>query len=162
VHALTESRRQELGGTEIQACVVAPATVDTPLFQHAANYTGRPVEAMKPIYPAERVAEALVACAKRPQREVLVGGMPRISSLMQVFFPGVFERQMPKMVAKDHLGEGSAPKDCGNVLEPVGPHSIHGGWRAAKGATAIGKWGPLLAIPLALLPIAFGMRALGR
>jgi nitrate/nitrite transport system permease protein len=41
--------RQELVGTGIQACVVAPGSVDTPLFDHAANYTGREMKVMPPI-----------------------------------------------------------------------------------------------------------------
>lgn len=63
VHALTSALRQELVGTRIDACVVAPATVDTPLFDHASNYSGRTIKAMPPIYRPERVAAAIVRCA---------------------------------------------------------------------------------------------------
>ena len=63
VRALGVSIRSELrldGITGIKVCTVMPATIDTPFFQHAANYTGRQVVAMPPVYGPQRVACAIV------------------------------------------------------------------------------------------------------
>lgn len=51
IRGLSASLRQEQGldGVRgVKVCTVMPATIDTPLFAHAANYTGRAVLAMPP------------------------------------------------------------------------------------------------------------------
>lgn len=135
IHALTESLRQELAGTDIHACLAVPATVDTPLFQHAANYTGREILAMRPIYRAERVAKAIVSLAERPRREAVVGSAPRLFALFEHLLPWVYERVQRVLVESDHLGElGQAPSS-GNLATPRGPHAIDGGWKARRSPT---------------------------
>jgi NADP-dependent 3-hydroxy acid dehydrogenase YdfG len=129
VHALTEALRQELRGTDIHACLVVPATVDTPFFQHAANYTGREVLAMRPIYEAKRVAAAIVRCAERPRREILVGSAPRLIMTAARVLPWLYERVQPLMVLREHLGRSGAPPTSGNFVHPLEPHQIDGGWR---------------------------------
>ena len=67
------SLRQELalsgdGAKHIHVCTVMPATIDTPFFQHAANYTGRAVKAMPPVYPAERVAKTIVPMKEKARQ----------------------------------------------------------------------------------------------
>jgi NADP-dependent 3-hydroxy acid dehydrogenase YdfG len=139
VHALTSALRQELVGTRIDACVVAPATVDTPLFDHAANYSGRTIKAMPPVYRPERVAAAIVQCAESPRREILVGMAPRVMSLMGLLVPWLWERLQPKMIDTSHLGKERAPDTAGNFATPTGPHADRGGWKEGRkdGARAL-------------------------
>lgn len=148
IHAYNEALRQELRDTDIHACIVAPGTVDTPLFQHAANYTGREVIAMRPIYEANRVAAAIVSCARQPRREVLVGSAPRMMSALQIAAPAVFERVEPKMIKRDHLGDLGAPATDGNLFSPLAPHAIEGGWKVRR---SLG-WRVLLAAAAAVVP----------
>lgn len=129
IHALTETARQELRGTDIHACLVVPATVDTPLFQHSANYTGREVLAMRPIYEAKRVAAAIVRCAERPRREVMVGMGSRLMVLMGKLVPWLYERVQPILVLRDHLGRAGAAATSGNFARPLEPHTVDGGWK---------------------------------
>lgn len=132
VHAITEALRQELVGTDIHACLVVPATVDTPLFQHAANYTGREVLAMRPIYDAKRVAAAIVRCAERPRREIRIGGAPMLMTMMARVVPWLYERVQPRMIEKDHLGALGPGPTSGNFADPREPHQVDGGWRARR------------------------------
>jgi NAD(P)-dependent dehydrogenase (short-subunit alcohol dehydrogenase family) len=47
IRVLGASLRQELrldGAKHVKVCTVMPATIDTPFFEHAANYTGRQAE----------------------------------------------------------------------------------------------------------------------
>lgn len=135
VHAITEALRQELRGTDIHACLVIPATVDTPLFQHAANYTGREVLAMRPIYDAKRVADAIVRCAQRPRREIRIGAAPALMTMMARVVPWLYERVQPRMIERDHLGparELNVAPTSGNFAEPHEPHAVDGGWRARR------------------------------
>lgn len=76
VQGLGSSLRQQLrveGVKGIHVCTVMPATIDTPHFEQAANYTGHKVVAMPPVYSPERVAHAIVDLVRHPRREVVVG-----------------------------------------------------------------------------------------
>lgn len=78
VQGLGSSLRQQLrveGLKGVHVCTVMPATIDTPHFQQAANYTGHKVVAMPPVYTPERVAAAVVGLVRHPRREVVVGPM---------------------------------------------------------------------------------------
>lgn len=132
IHAMTEALRQELLGTDIHACLVVPANVDTPLFQHAANYTGREVLAMRPISEAKRVAEAIVRCAERPRREIMVGAAPRLMVFMGRLLPWLYERVQPILVLRDHLGHAGVAATSGNFARPLEPHTVDGGWKARR------------------------------
>ena len=76
VRVLSASLRRELrldSAKGVKVCTVMPPTVDTPFFDHTANYTGRKAKAMPPVYSAERVARTIVDLIRVPRREVLVG-----------------------------------------------------------------------------------------
>jgi hypothetical protein len=47
-------------GSGIQVCTVLPGSTDTPLFQHAGNYTGRAVQPLRPMVEAEAVGALIV------------------------------------------------------------------------------------------------------
>lgn len=128
VHAIHECLRQELQGSGIDVCLVVPAAVDTPLFQHAANYSGREIVAMRPLYSPERVASAILSCAERPRREVMVGLGPRLITMFDRLVPWLYERMQPRFVSRNDLGRGGVPADPGNFIESIPPHAVHGGW----------------------------------
>lgn len=76
----------------IHVCTVLPATIDTPLFRQAANYTGRKPKALNPVYSAQEVAEAIVGLVKRPQREVIVGQDGYLMALQSTLTPDIYEQ----------------------------------------------------------------------
>ncbi|MFF8280845.1 SDR family oxidoreductase [Streptomyces lateritius] len=133
VRALSSSLRQELrldGAKDIHVCTVLPATIDTPLFEHAANYSGRKPLAMPPVYSPERVARTIVGLVRAPRREVVAGPMGRSMVLESRLMPGVAERTMARQVDRTHLSrEESAPAGHGNLHVPApGTGAAHGGW----------------------------------
>jgi short-subunit dehydrogenase len=106
VRVLGASLRQELqldGATGVKVCTVLPATIDTPFFEHAANYTGRKAKAMPPVYSAERVARTVVDLVRVPRREVIVGPMGRNLVMQAKLAPGLTERMMAMQVDRTHL-----------------------------------------------------------
>jgi hypothetical protein len=157
VRALGECLRQEIqlaGADDINVSTVMPATIDTPFFQHAANYTGRAVKAMPPVYPAESVAETIVSLVERPQREVVVGNAGRLMTMQQTLAPGMSERMLATMIDKQHLADDPAPSTSGSLFSPIGPGaSIGGGWRPADGPSRARKLATaaLVGIPAALV-----------
>jgi short-subunit dehydrogenase len=133
VRALSASLRQELlleKTKHIHVCTVLPATIDTPLFEHAANYTGRKPVAMPPVYSPERVARTVVDLVRVPRREVVVGPMGRSMVFESRVMPGMVERMMARQVDRTHLSrKESAPAGHGNLHVPVpGEGAVHGGW----------------------------------
>jgi short-subunit dehydrogenase len=157
VRALGECLRQEAqlaGADDIKICTVMPATIDTPFFQHAANYTGRAVKAMPPVYPAESVAKTIVDLVEHPRREVVVGNAGRLMAMQQSLAPGLNERMLATMVDRQHLEDFPAPSTSGSLFSPMGRGaSIEGGWRSPNGSSKVGKLATALVvgIPAALL-----------
>jgi NAD(P)-dependent dehydrogenase (short-subunit alcohol dehydrogenase family) len=140
IRGLGMSLRQELflngaRAKNIRVCTVMPATIDTPFFQHAANYTGRAVKALPPVYPPERVARTIVRLAKRPRREVFVGNSARLFWIQYLLAPGLTERLMAIMVDKLHLYQDKpAPPTSGNLFEPMAEGTgTSGGWKTSSG-----------------------------
>ena len=122
---------------QIQVCMVHPAAIDTPLFQHAANYTGRAVKAPPPVYPAEQVAREIVALAENPRREVIVGNSARQYMLMKTLAPAVYERFAARSIDRQHFAEQPAPATAGNLMEPTpDPGAVSGGWMSENRAPA--------------------------
>jgi short-subunit dehydrogenase len=141
VRGLSGSLRQELqldGARGVKVCTVMPATIDTPLFAQAANYTGRKVLAMPPVYSPERVARTIVSVVRRPRREVVVGPAGRGMLLQSRLAPGLMERAMARQVDRGHLSRTeSAAVTAGNLYTPMpGSGSAHGGWHG-KRSTAL-------------------------
>jgi short-subunit dehydrogenase len=135
VVGFSASVRQELrlaGARGVHVCVVLPATMDTPLFQHAANFTGAPVRAMPPVYSPDRVARAIVSLARTPRREVLVGTSAHVMSALWTLAPALAERLFARMTDVGHLRRGAAPETLGNAFSPRRPAAVSGGWRRRR------------------------------
>jgi NAD(P)-dependent dehydrogenase (short-subunit alcohol dehydrogenase family) len=168
IRGLTECLRMELADApHITATTISPASIDTPIFQHAGNYFGKPVKAMKPVYPPEQVAAAIVRAARRSRREVVVGNAGRMMALIRTLVPPLGERMMRRQVVTDHFAEGPPVETGpGNLFESAeGPGSVRGGWMerehsdgrrsdAAMAATL------LVAIPVAVLASRYAAQRL--
>ncbi|PZF86370.1 short-chain dehydrogenase [Micromonospora deserti] len=133
IRALSGSLRQELqveGVRGVKVCTLLPPTVDTPLFQQAANVTGRTVRAMPPVYPPERMADAIVDLVRLPRREAAVGLVSRSLRMQSRLTPGLVEKLMAVQVDRMHLSSDKpAPASSGNLYHPApGPGAVHGGW----------------------------------
>ena len=147
IRGLSESLRQELLDVPgIHVCTVMPASIDTPIFNQAANYTGRAIQPLKPILPAEDVAQAMVHLARSPQRELIVGTAGRMQKLVHSFIPRTAEKLNARQVDHDHFQDGRpADPSPGNLYEPMPQWgTISGGWRNGEerkgrgGAIAVG------------------------
>jgi short-subunit dehydrogenase len=152
IRGLGECLRQELlDAPDIHVCTLLPASIDTPLFQHAANLTGRAVKPISPVIDAERVAKAIVRLAERPRRELYVGGSGRLTALQHSLMPGLTERMLARKVERDHFQKRSAPPTQGNLFAPMSEWtSVDGGWRASTPRSGAGLL--LAALALATAP----------
>lgn len=130
IRGMTTCLRQEMRHKPgIKIVTILPFAIDTPIYQKAANFTGRGVRSIVPVYAAERVAAAIVKAASRPRAEIIVGtyGYPldlanRISPTLLNRLVGIFG---PKL---QFTGEPTGAS-AGNLDRSIGPQSADGGWR---------------------------------
>jgi len=119
VLALSDALRQEQRGRDVQVCALVPSTVDTPLFAHAANYTGRQIRMVGHVHDVDEVARALVRLAERPRAQVVVGAPRRLLTILRLFARPLFERVTPLVIRRRHLGRLGAADSPGNLLAPA-------------------------------------------
>ncbi len=137
VQGLGTSLRQQLrveGVKGIHVCTVMPATIDTPHFEHAANYTGRKILAMPPVYSPELVAKTVVDLVRHPRREVVVGPAGRALVRRARRSPGLAERAVARQTDRTHLDhDEEAPATHGALHVPApGEGAVHGGWHGRR------------------------------
>ncbi|GII25923.1 SDR family oxidoreductase [Planosporangium mesophilum] len=139
IRALDVSLRQELRldrARGVRVCTVLPASIDTPFYDHAANYTERKVRPMPPVYPPERVARAVVNLVRVPRREVIVGPAGWLLRVLSKLAPGLVERLLAYYVDRTHLSREPTPIHDGNLFQPwPDTENLDGGWGGRRRTT---------------------------
>jgi short-subunit dehydrogenase len=128
----SEALRAELHRwPNIHVCDIFPAFIDTPGFQHGANYTGRQLRPAPPVYPPERVAAAMLACARRPRRAVSVGATAQLARMLH-FALGDYANLLLERAMHAYFERARpAANGDGTLFEPSAAQSgISGGWRS--------------------------------
>lgn len=142
LHGFTESLRQAVRHWPgVHVCGIYPSVVDSPGFQHGANYSGRNLVPPPPLYPPERVAEEMVALAERPHAVALVGVTARLARLGGAIAPRLAERISAIVFDRSLERAEPAPIREGNLMAPVHDgRGVSGGWRdgTARGGEARG------------------------
>jgi NAD(P)-dependent dehydrogenase (short-subunit alcohol dehydrogenase family) len=136
VRAFSECLAGELAGEEdIHVATMAPQAVDTPIFEHGGNYTGRQVRPIPPILDVEEVARGIELCAENPKREVNYGRSGRVLQVLHAAAPPLYRRLAHDAFVRGTMGGVAAAPAPGNVLESHGPHASEGGWRTRRRGT---------------------------
>jgi NAD(P)-dependent dehydrogenase (short-subunit alcohol dehydrogenase family) len=73
----------------ISVSMVHPGPVDTPLWHHVSSATGNEPRNPPDQYAAGEIARALVACAKKPRREISVGFEGRLMEMGFAYLPAL-------------------------------------------------------------------------
>lgn len=128
--------RQELQEDKIEGihvCTVMPTSMDTPFFEHAANYMGKQSVPIPPVYDADKVVDTIVKLATEPEGEVTVGPAGKFFHFAHQLAPGLVETMMARQTRKafdEALPEN--PKH-GAVQEPeAAGTTVGGGWGKTK------------------------------
>lgn len=132
IRGLTESLREEvLDEPGIHVCAVLPAAIDTPIYQRAANFTGRRVRPIRLVHPPQVVAAAVVGLARRPRRRAYAGWSARPAVVGKALAPGLGERAVRLASDAMEIGPERAACSPGNVFRPVADgYRVSGGWRS--------------------------------
>jgi short-subunit dehydrogenase len=130
IRGLTHSLRQEvLDIPGVQVCVVSPASIDTPLWQRAANYSGRKIKPIDPVYPPEQVADVIMDLVRNPQPEVFAGAAGWMLAEQYAAAPDLTETVMATFVRQSLFQDDPAEPTDGALFQPEdGNGGTSGGW----------------------------------
>ena len=93
VVAFSEAMRLELrhANTPVDIVDVRPSGINTPLFEHARSKIGVRPQPIPPVYEPRTVAQAIVAAADRPVRDIVVGAGGRLLEVGQRLSPALVD-----------------------------------------------------------------------
>lgn len=163
-----ESARVELLKEKagVDVCLVLPGGINTPQFERGRQKLGRQPQPVPPIYQPEPVADAVLYCAERPQRELpvtwaaqkLLWGQklsPRAGDLvlLRTGWEGQTTGEPKPVDSPDNLWE-SLPGDPGahGLFDDLARASS--AWTAAR--LRLGKLGSAAALALPGVAVLFG------
>ncbi len=114
----------------VRVATVMPWAVDTPFFQHTANYSGH-ADRMVLMDSPEKVVQALVWVSLHPREELPVGWKAQIASSAHHLFPDLTEA-ISANIHRAQLRKGSPrPPTSGSVHRPMAEgRAVDGGVRA--------------------------------
>jgi len=122
----------EFAHTGIHFTTLLPSTIDTPIYQNGANYTGKRSHPLPPTVSVQRAGRAVVRAALHPKRYRYVGRVQASLVPLQYVFPGLFHLITKPMVETFALRGTGAPTD-GNLYEPADAgNATDGGWVAKR------------------------------
>lgn len=93
VVAFDEALRMELrdAGVPVEIVDILPSSINTPIFEHARSKIGVLPRLLPPVYEPRVAAQAIVAVAEKPVRQVFVGGAGRLFELGQRLSPSLMD-----------------------------------------------------------------------
>lgn len=99
VTGFTDSLRSELihDGIKVDLTVVYLPAVNTPQFDRSRNHTGRAQTAPDPVFDPRLCADAILAAAHAPSRDVWVGRSTMQMGIAQAVAPALADNQAAKM-----------------------------------------------------------------
>jgi NAD(P)-dependent dehydrogenase (short-subunit alcohol dehydrogenase family) len=165
--AFTDALRMELEEevAPISVTLIKPGSIATPLFDKARTLLGVEPQPVPPVYAPELVARAILACAERPVRDVVVSGMGKALSVAGTIAPRLTDRFMERNTFKaQHTDRPVANGRRDNLFQPV----VHDGgergrsWRGrvhARSLQTAAALHPGVAAGLAVAVVAAGVAA---
>jgi NAD(P)-dependent dehydrogenase (short-subunit alcohol dehydrogenase family) len=155
VRGFSEALRMEvLDQPGIHVCTVLPSVIDTPFFEHAANFSHHKVRAAPPVYAPEKVAETVVGLVDHPRAEVVVGGFGKVATMLKPLLPWLGTRLAGRALNYGFLAGEPKPPTTGALFEPMPDGMrVDGGWRHGlnNGGVPTLTALALVALPLGLL-----------
>ena len=133
IRALSASVRAELRlekQRNIHVSTVLPATIDTPIFRHAVNRSGRRLRALPPVYPVSTASKAIVKAAVKHPQELHAGSAAKGFVPMHRAAPRITEAELAMITKGAQFAHARAEGTSGNVFEPFPDEdaSVGGGW----------------------------------
>jgi len=136
LNRLYEGIRTEIKEPTIHICTIMPATIDTPLYEHARSKEGVTPKGSPPFYAPSEVADVIAECAVRPRREMYAGRAGALMAASNAIMPGVIDK-MASMLGRTALLKKDEPQAAhgeDNLDEPLGAetYTTTGGQRGRR------------------------------
>ncbi|MCS5718137.1 SDR family NAD(P)-dependent oxidoreductase [Herbiconiux sp. CPCC 205763] len=126
---LNEELRLSGVGDAIAVGTIMPWAVDTPWWDHAANYSGRTAR-MAAMDDPSIVIDAIVAACTNPKEEQPVGPKARTADISHHLFPDHTERLSAKTADAESKKGAPLPATDGSIHQPTpGGTTVDGGIR---------------------------------
>ncbi len=118
---------------EIHVCDISPAFIDTPGFAHAANYSGKKLKPIPPVFDPFRVALKVKKVIERPRNRAMVGFTAWGARILYNIAPDLVVKTFSKGVLKYWKHARNVEITEGNIKNPVF-HGVnaHGGYFKEK------------------------------
>ena len=167
VKGYTDALRMELEHDHVPIAVtlVKPSAINTPYPEHARNYLDEGVPALPPpIYAPEVVARAILHCAERPVRDVVIGGSGRLQIALGKNLPRLADTYMKRSMFDRQKTNDRSHVDEGNLERPQadgrawGTHAGHVMRSSLYTAAALSPVFKTMAFAAAGLTLAAGVR----
>jgi short-subunit dehydrogenase len=152
IDAFAQALRQEVQGTGIAISTILPASIDTPLYQHARCKEGCEPRPLPPFYSPEKVARVIVGCCEQPRSSVVVGASGRMLVIANAIAPALAEKAVGGLATRWQSTDVPEPPfghdNLDQPMEVTDP--LYGGLRA--------RWpylsaGPVRALSAAILGV---------
>ena len=128
VKGFTDALRVEIEDVDkatISITLIQPTAVNTPYPQHAKNYMDQEPALPTPQIDPTQVAQAIVSAAESPTRDVKVGAMSKMNTLMFKILPSLADKMSAKQVDRQQYDEPPRNPE-GALYRPSGGGGIHG------------------------------------
>lgn len=128
VKGFTDALRVEIENiddTDITITLIQPTAVDTPYPEHAKNYMDKEAKLPDPKIDPQRVAEAILKAAEDGGRDIRVGGMAVMNTMLSKVLPSLADKIAAKQVTNQQ-GDGMPFNPQGTLYDPSGGGRIHG------------------------------------
>jgi short-subunit dehydrogenase len=171
IEGFTDALRLELRDAHMPVAVslIKPGSINTPFTRHAGSLLGVEPRLPGPVYEPEAVAEAILACAEHPRREVVIGAGPRLLSSIAAGSPRlgdqVARRLMHKQLTDLPRSEPGGALWAPSQQEPpsrYGNHSGHVARSSAYTRLALHPFSSALATATLGAVVLWAYRSLGR
>lgn len=125
---------QEVDEAPVAITLIQPTAVDTPYPQHARNYMDKEPKLPTPQIEPEKVAEAILKAAESPTREVKVGMMAKLNTMVAKLSPSLANKMEAKQVDRQQYDQ--PPRDPEGTLYKPGESGRTHGQRPAEAGTS--------------------------
>ncbi|CAN5766439.1 hypothetical protein BH23ACT5_BH23ACT5_02330 [soil metagenome] len=137
----TEVLRQEVArDADVHVSLVLPGSINTPIFQHAANYAGYSPRPVPPVSDVERAARRIERLIDKPRAEVTIGQVHRAFSWAHHFFPSMYARLAEPVMWAAGMDPLEVEPHEANVFDSTyEQHGTRGDWPRRRDLQAIAR-----------------------
>ena len=116
---------EEVDEAPVSITLIQPTAVDTPFPEHARNYMDKEPKLPSPMIDPEKVAEAILKAAVKPERDVKVGAMAKVNTALGKIAPSLGDKASAMQANRQQREE--SPRDPeGTLYKPGEAGRIYG------------------------------------